>query len=89
MALRKPLGHDNLVNILMERRVPLIEDEIMMINEQTKLMVDIMEHAMKPFLVMKSNWHDEIKWETNEVLIVYKEEYNDHPMKALPWPTYQ
>ena len=74
MASRKPLGHDRLVKDLMERRGPLIEDEVMTINEQIKLMVDIMEYVMKPFLVMKSNWHDEMKWETDEDLIVSKEE---------------
>ena len=57
----------------MERRGPLIEYEVIMINAQNKLAVDIMEHAMNPFLVMKSNWHDEMKWETDEDLIVSKE----------------
>ena len=68
------MGHDKLVKILMEKRRPLIEDEVMMINEEIKLMVDIMERDMKPFLVMRSNWHDEMKWETDEDLIVSKEE---------------
>ena len=46
----------------------------MMINYPIKLTIYIMEHVVKLFLVMKSNWHDEMKWETDEDLIVSKEE---------------